>query len=254
MSRMVIFLAIAVVLFGVAAGGSWYFQQQQMPDPEHAKAGEDKGGKASSVSSKPNAADGPAGSRPLILPPINASADQLAKYSKGLQEQQESLKARGEQLDVRRKQLDLFHLQVVKEQKNLEGTKKEVQAELALLLEKLKQFEEKVAELETIRKQLARERSEFDDRTRPAQEAAQGNLKKIASMYDGMDPEDAAQNIEKLVVKGQVDVAASILTLMNTRKSPAVLAEVSKIDPNLAIQLVDRIRLTSPTVQKKDKQ
>ncbi|MBI1830844.1 MAG: hypothetical protein HYR84_05260, partial [Planctomycetes bacterium] len=245
------FLSLAVVLFSVAAGVSWYYQQQQhRAEADSPKsAGHDKGQSPNAADKKPGMPDPMAG-KSIILPPINASADQIAKLSKAIQDRHEAISAREEQLKLREKQLDLIHVQITAQQKGFDDTRKGIQVEMALLIEKLKLVEEKFLELDKKKKQIAVEERNFDDKVLRIKESESTNLKKVALMYEGMDAEDAAASIEKLVNKGQIETAASILFLMSTKKSPAVLTEVSKLDPNLAILLIERIKLASPQVQK----
>ena len=68
------------------------------------------------------------------------------------------------------------------------------------------------------------------------------NMKKLATIYDKMEPEAGAQGIEQMVEKGKLDMAVIILSNMGQRQAAGLLSEVSKQDPGIAVQLIDRMR------------
>ena len=137
MSRMIKFLSIAVILFSVAAGASWYLQYSQHPDEEPIKTTDEKANaKAKSLPGK-GAAPEAASNRSLPRPPMSPEVDKIAKTAAALQLQQESLKTREQQLIVREKQLDTIHNEIKKEHKKLDSVRKEIEGELAVVMEKL---------------------------------------------------------------------------------------------------------------------
>src|SRR6202035_5404261 len=107
MSRMLRFFAIAVVLFSLAAGVSWYLQGSG-PAKEHdekaAKSGDDHGrGKVAAKESP---------TRPTAANPVSPEAERVTAAVANLEKQQESLKSREHLLTVREKQLDLIHEEI----------------------------------------------------------------------------------------------------------------------------------------------
>ena len=97
MSRMIKFLSIAVILFSVAAGASWYFQNMQHSEDETAKVPDEKSSakvKAGSPVSKGSLTEA-APSRSIPRPSTSPEVDRLAKETAAtLQQQQDSVKAR----------------------------------------------------------------------------------------------------------------------------------------------------------------
>src|SRR5437016_5831189 len=129
MSRMIVLLSVVIVLFAVAAGGSWYLQNQQAKDPELSRADEKSGKGGAAASGGKDKTSGEASlSRPVIrtaaTPP---ETERLAQLAAAVQQQQESLKAREKLVAGREKQMDIHHDQIKLEQKKLEGLRKDIQ-------------------------------------------------------------------------------------------------------------------------------
>src|SRR5688572_13895620 len=142
MTRTILFLAIAVILFSVAAGGSWYLQYQQTKDSELTKNTDEKTSKTSGAASKKSGTE-PSPSRPLVRPPTAQESQRMSQLVATLQQQQESLKNREQLVVTREKQMNILHDEVKKEHKKLETVRKEIHAELVLLQEKLDQLEKR---------------------------------------------------------------------------------------------------------------
>ncbi len=252
MSRMILFLFVAVLLFSLAAGASWYLQQRHAQELDQAKAGDDKAAKSVShaPAAKGTATDALPG-RAVSRPPASADPDRVAQAALTLQRQQESLKNREQFLETREKQMNLIHDDIKKEHKKLDIVRKEIQAELQLVQDKLELLEKKSSEVDTKRQQITQQVNEFDAKRIEVSGTEAANLKKLATIYDKMDPEAAAQGIEQMVEKGKIEMAVAILSNMNQRQAAGLLSEISKGDPGIAIQLLDRMRflktsLTSP--------
>ena len=238
MSRMIKFFSIAVVLFSVAAAASWYLQGQQAPlenDEKPVKhAAEHPRGKAAGH-------DVPA---PRLLPRSSGSpdADRFTQLAATLQTQQESLKNREQHLAVREKQLDLIHEDIKKDQKKLDAVRKEVEAELQLVQEKLDVLDKRTGEGAKDREKTEAQLEELRRTTLEVNDLESKNLKQVAGIYDKMDPEAAAQNIQQMADKGSLDTAVTILANMRDRQAANLLGELSKLDAGIAAQLFDRMR------------
>src|SRR5262245_30125795 len=129
MSRLFIFLAIAVVLFSLAAGASWYLQG---PGQNTAKEGEEKSTKVESVKSKAIVHE-PMAPRPAPRTPVSPEAEKITAFAATLEKQQELLKGREQHVAHREKQLDLIHEEIKKDQGKLDAMRKDIENELALV-------------------------------------------------------------------------------------------------------------------------
>jgi flagellar motility protein MotE (MotC chaperone) len=238
MSRLLKFFCIAVILFSLAAGVSWYLQGQG-PATEH----EEKPAKAAAEHShgKAVASDAPA-PRPLPRTPVSPEAEKITAFAAHLEKQQESLKSREQQLTVREKQLDLIHEEIKKDQKKLDAVRKEVDSEMRLVQEKLETLEKQAGEGEKDRQKSAAQLEEIRQATLEVNGVESKNLKQVAGIYDKMDPEAAAQSIQQMTEKGMIDTAVTILSNMRERQAANLLGEISKQDSTIAVQLFDRMR------------
>src|SRR5262249_38700892 len=142
MSRLFKFLAIAVVLFSLAAGVSWYLQG---PGHGATKESEEKSVKVESVKSKPIIHE-PAASRPAPRTPVSPEAEKITAFAATLERQQEALKSREQHIAHREKQLDLIHDEIKKDQGKLDVMRKDIDAELALVQEKLDLLDKRTAQ------------------------------------------------------------------------------------------------------------
>lgn len=238
MSRMIKFFSIAVVLFGVAAAASWYLQSQQNaqdaeenPVKHVADRGRGKSAGRDAVA-------------PRVLPRASSSpdADRLTQLAATLQTQQESLKNREQHVVVREKQLDLIHEAIKKDQKKLDGVRKDVEGELQLVQEKLDLLEKKTGEGLKDREKTEAQLETLRQATLEVTAAESKNLKQVAGIYDKMDPEAAAQNIQQMTEKGSLDTAVTILANMRERQAASLLGELSKLDSGIAAQVFERMR------------
>jgi flagellar motility protein MotE (MotC chaperone) len=240
MSRMLKFFAIAVVLFSLAAGASWFLQGQgQAPtkedDEKTAKSGAD------GHRGKGTIHEGPA---PRTLPrvPVSPEAERITAFAANLEKQQESLKNREQHLAVREKQLDLIHEEIKKDQKKLDAVRKEIDSELHLVQEKLDLLEKRAGEGAKEREKVEAKLEEVRGATLELGGIESKNLRQVAGIYDKMDAEAAAQSIQQMAEQGKLDTAVSILAAMRDRQAANVLGELSKQDSTIAVQLFDRMR------------
>lgn len=242
MSRMITFLSIAVILFSVAAGASWYLQFAQHDGEEQTKpAAEEKTSKAKPAPAKGTVAESGA-NRSLPRPPASPELDKIAKTAAALQQQQESLKAREQQIVVREKQLDTIHDQIKKEHKKLDGVRKEIEGELAVVMEKLELLEKRSGSVDKARKEADGKLEDFEQRLSKIKPAEMKNTRQAATIHERMEPEAAALSIQQMVEKGEMDFAVGILANMRERQAAALLSELAKLESGTSAQLMTRLR------------
>jgi hypothetical protein len=244
MSRMIKFLSIAVILFSVAAGASWYLQYLQHADDEPVKAPDEKAlAKAKSASPAGKAAPAEtAANRTVPRPTGSPELDRLAKTAATLQQQQDSVKAREQQLVVREKQLDTIHDEIKKEHKRLDSVRKEIDAELQVVMEKLDLLEKRSGSVDKVRKEADAKLDEFEQKLTKMRPAEMKNTKQAATIHERMEPEAAAQSIQQMVEKGELEFAVGILANMRERQAAALLSELAKQESGTSAQLMTRLR------------
>jgi len=230
------------VLFGVAAGGSWYLQtQQQAKDADAAKTAEEKPGKGAHPTPAGKHASGEAVNKPVIRPAPTSDTERLTQLAAALQTQKESLDTKTKEVGVREKQMDIIHNRIKDEQKKLDTVRKEIQVELALVQEKLEQLEKQTAEgvrdrktVEASKKDLERTMWEVEDREWTA-------IKQQVKTFEKMDPEAAASMVIQMVDNSKLDTAVKVLSQMRDRQAAAIFAEITKQDTKLPGQIFERM-------------
>jgi chromosome segregation ATPase len=250
---MIVLLSVVIVLFAAAAGGSWYLQWQQKKDSDASSAGEEKPGKSgvsAGVKKGGNSSSegDTAPARPLLRPAPSNEADRLTQMASSLQQQLETIKTREQQIATREKQMDIIHDEVKKEQKRLDLVRKEIQAELAMVVEKLEQLEKRASEGKDERKAMDLQKRDLELRVTKYEEDEFTNLKTQVKTFEKMDPEAASVVIVQMVDSGKLDTAAKILFNMRDRQAAAIFAEVAKQDAKLPGQIFERM-LTLKTPQ-----
>jgi flagellar motility protein MotE (MotC chaperone) len=249
MPRMLKFFAIAVGLFSLAAGVSWYLQGQGQAPP---KDSEEKAAKAGDHPRGKGAIHEAVAPRPMPRTPVSPEAERITAFAATLEKQQESLKSREQHLAVREKQMDLIHDEIKKDQKKLDVVRKEIENELNLVQEKLDILEKRTGEGLKERQKAEAQLEEVRQATLEIGGLESKNLKQVAGIYDKMDPEAAAQSIQQMAEKGKIDTAVTILANMRDRQAANLLGELSKQDAGIAVELFDRMRfLKTPSNGKK---
>jgi flagellar motility protein MotE (MotC chaperone) len=238
---------IAVALFALAAGVSWYLQ-----GPPASTDSEEKSAKASHEPRRVKTATPEIAPRSLPRNPVSPEAERMAAFAASLEKQQDSIKNREQHVVVREKQLDLIHEEIKRDQKKLDTVRKDVESELQLVQEKLDILEKRAAEGEKQRQKAEAQMEEVRQATLELGTVEAKNLKQMGGIYDRMDPEAAAQNILQMSEQGKMDTAVTILAAMRDRQAANILGELSKQDPTIAVQLFDRMRyLKTPAASAK---
>lgn len=281
MSKMIKLLSVAVILFSVAASGSWYLQSQMQKkaDDDH---GETKSVKANSESSShggghaaapaptPAASHGdhgakpavtakphaePDGPRPLPRPMTTMETDRITQMAAALQLEKAGLKKREDLLQSREKSMELIHQEVVKEHKKLDSLRKEIHEEYKAVEERLAMAEKRILDSTDLRQKVEVEKEKLKDDLVLIGNVEAKSSKQLAAICEKMEPEAAAQAIAQMVDTGKLDVAAQILVHMSNRSAAALLTELSKVDPDITVRMVDRMRhVKTSTASSKDKQ
>lgn len=248
MWRMIMLFSVVIILFGVAAGASWYLQAQQK-DHETPHVAEEKKKSNSNVNAvKPSVGEGVT-PKSLIRSPSSPDTERLAAMATSLQSQQELLKAREQQIAVREKQMDIIHEEIKKEQKRLDAIKKKIDEEMLALNEKIEHLERRAADNKVERTAITSAKQDVEQMTLRVDELEWMNIKAQVKTFDKMDPETANMLLVQMVDAGKLDTAAKILANVEKRQAAAIFAEMSKNEPKLSAQIVERIlQIKSPTV------
>jgi flagellar motility protein MotE (MotC chaperone) len=234
-------LAVAVVIFGLSAAGSWYLQHSL--EQEETGKGHDSPGPT--AKSAPAAKAGGRGMHvekvslaPASRTPPSPEAEQVAQLAAGLQKQAESLRVREAQVAQRQKNLELVVADIRNEQKKIDELRKQLSEELKAVGGKMEAVERRASETRAQGEKLTEQAKDLKRSLLDVSEAEKRRVKQMATMYDAMDAEAAAQTFQQMVDVGKLDMAVKILAHMRERQAARVLAQLP--DNAVAVQLLDR--------------
>jgi flagellar motility protein MotE (MotC chaperone) len=134
------------------------------------------------------------------------------------------------------------------EQKNVEEVRKQVAEEMKVLGERLESFDRKVAEARQQGLKTSEQVKEMKQTLFEIDDVEKARIKQMATVYDAMDPEGAAQTFQEMVESGKLDMAAKILANMRERQAARVLAQLP--NHSVAVQLLERLKGLKPTPTK----
>lgn len=236
MMRIVLLFLVAVSLFGVSAGISWFLQPKEPPHAEKAEAEKNRPGEKVRPESKvPDHL-----SRPPLRPGANPTPEAVMEMAANLHQQQESLRKKEQQMIAREKYLNTIHkdlrdqregldkvrLQIQEEMKALEGLRNDVDRRFGLLKEEGRNLDTKAEE---VKKSLFEVQAVEKDR-----------IKQMALIYDAMDPEVAGAVLVQMADGGKMDMATKILAAMKQRQAAKVLTQIP--DRTVVVQILEKLK------------
>ncbi|MER3416548.1 MAG: hypothetical protein C4297_10100 [Gemmataceae bacterium] len=236
MKKLLIYIGVGLVLFGLSAAGSWWWINHTQPP-----TGEAETQQAEANDQNKNAAGthdalekGSAGYVPSANP-----YEEGAQLVLRLRERLKSLKDREIELENRSKQLDVIWHDLKLEREELGKYRKQILEESKALAEQAAALEKKHRAFLAEKEQMQKDLEKLASRLRELEAIERENLKKTATMFESMAPENAAKIIGHLAANGNMDMAANLLSLMRERQAAKVLAELPE---GTAAQLLEKLR------------
>ena len=250
MSGMIKLLLVAIIVFSVAASGSWYLQSTQQKDADHAKADHDKSTKDPGHAPAPKktaaVVDDVVHARPLARPAASPETDRVVAIAESNRKQQEILQNREKQLETREKQLDLVHVEITKEQKKLDALRKDIDSELKIVQEKLEVAEKRATDGDGQLRKVEAQKEDLQKSMIQMDALEVKNFAKLGGIYDKMDASAASKNLQQMIDDGKTEMAVGILSNMGTRQAAAVLGDIANSDVDIAVRLTDSIKRSKP--------
>jgi flagellar motility protein MotE (MotC chaperone) len=109
-------------------------------------------------------------------------------------------------------------------------------------MEKLDLLEKRSGSVDKARKEADARLDEFEQKLTKIKPAEMKNTKQAATIHERMEPEAAAQSIQQMVEKGELEFAVGILANMRERQAAALLSELAKQESGTSAQLMTRLR------------
>jgi flagellar motility protein MotE (MotC chaperone) len=239
MKKLIAVGVIGLLLFCGSAAVSWYLGETATPEhaakgraapsPSGAARGSDTRSKTAAVPPVENVDE-----RSAVRPPYTVGADEAVRLASSLRERLGIVKDRETQLESRRKQLELVY-------EDIRGERGAVDALRKQLNDEVKAIEQRMSAVERVQADSVHKVSELQKNLVELEGAEQTNIKKMADMYDSMDPEAAAKILEQLANTAKMDTAVKLLAQMKERQAAKVLAALPA-DSGLAAQLLEKLK------------
>jgi flagellar motility protein MotE (MotC chaperone) len=234
MKQALVIGLLALVLFGVSAGVSWYLQHMKE------SAGRTKGEADGAASESQAPAKGGPPLRASVKSAPDPRADETLQLANRLRTQEEALKKREQALANRQKQIDLIFKDIRDERAAVDELRKQLQDEVRTAHELAESVEQKSTQLDQQRTEAERQMLELKRTMTDFETTELERVKQLAGIYDTMPADSAAKILETLANAGNMEIAVKILGTMKDRQAAKVLAEMR--DPGLAAQLLEKLR------------
>jgi flagellar motility protein MotE (MotC chaperone) len=265
MKKVVSAAFISLIMFGMSASASWYWQQTHRPatalaDPDRAEPSAESGDEhetsepaAGHEPLAPTLAPNTESERELHKPQIDqpdskfaaqssfASGDDTVQLAASLRERMTAVRERENQLMQRQAQVDLILKDIRDQRVAIEELRKQVNQEFVAA-------EEQLAAAQRERTQIEAQQQSLEERVTEVDSIEKEGTKRLGSVYDGMAADRAAEIIEHMVNAGNMDTAVKLLGSMRERQAAKVLGEFQ--DTSLAAQLSEKLKGLKKPVNK----
>jgi hypothetical protein len=254
-------MAFGMLVFGVAAGGSWFAMSKQhaaevATDDQHAAT--DEHAPAETAPRAP--AHGAAADTghvataelheetelPVVVRPKMLTPEDILRNAMSLKAREEKLVQRERAAEQEEVRLGLVQSDLQGEQVTIETLASDVKVQIESANQLLARIYEEKSALDRERLKNAEEVKKFEDTKVEMNELERQNLKQMSTWIQGMDSTQAAEVIKQLSDDGKMDVAVQMLANFEEREASKILAALN--DPQLMAELAEKFRtLQRPT-------
>lgn len=248
MKKVLVIGLLAVVLFGLSAGGSFLLQRLKTEKPrttgddtsstaEQTPRDKERGPEPRTTSTGRDSDSG----RPGLIGrrEYNPEADATVQQAARLREQQDDLRRREEAFKARVKNLELIAQDIRTGREEMDKLRRDITDEKKTADELLAALERDLRQLEEKKRQVEADRREHEKKITEIDATRMGNIKRVSSVSETMEPDKAAAIIMTMADAGNLDGAAALLSNMKERKAADVLSQIP--DKALAAQLFEKM-------------
>jgi hypothetical protein len=251
--KMIKILAAFLVLFGLAAGASYFML---VPDKkvaekknEEKKEGEEKnqdhGPKVEPGKEPEHGSPNPSeitktSQMPVALPSDKPlSLESILQLSEGIRQKELQLNERDKVRLREEQRISLMFEDLKREQQELVALGETIDSKLAAAQQVLEQIRQERAGLQAEKQQLAaaQKAANPDAANKEAEDAEK--LSKVKGWFNSLEPEQAARFIKEFANNGELEFACKLLQSLDPKKSAKILAALD--DAPLAASIVSRI-------------
>lgn len=264
MMKLIKLMAFGMVVFGVAAGGSWFAMTKQhapaaaagepgdtaSPPAEtaHTDTGHGAGHGAAGHGSDGahDAATHADDALPVVVRPTMLTPEDILRNAMSLKAREEKLVQRERAAEQEEMRLGLVQSDLQGEQVAIEGLATDVKTEIEAANQLLSRILEEKTALDRQSAENAAELKKFEETRLEMNTVEQQNIKQLSTWIQGMDATSAAAFIKELADDGKMDVAVQMLANFEEREASKILAALN--NPQLMAELAEKFRtLQRPT-------
>jgi hypothetical protein len=251
MRKLLLLGVVALVLFGISAGVSYYLKdpkEAKKDGPDQAMVPPEKQVPSSASTVIPKTAPGDTRMAPAVNVHTDPKLDRALPDILNLNDQLKLLKEKETRLSKREKDLLNVQAEIRKDIAKLEKLKAEV-------LELTKKLDETTVELELRAADLKAQTKKNEELYRAIQSklkevdaSEQQRLKAAGQILEKSEPATAAQTIQAMADDGQMENAAKVLSVMDAKKVAKILEEVPvPVRAQLLAQIQTLTRAKTPS-------
>lgn len=246
MVRLLALVMFGLVMFGAAAGGTWWFINQST---EAAQAEEI----AQAETPVPPLPDAPAAEAaeeplervtpdglPVAVRPRPMSIEELLRYGIGLKEREEMLQQREGGMERQEMQVKLALADLRGEQEEVDSLRAQVQQQLESADKILTRIEEARQQLTLEQTQAQEQLKEFESTQIEMSNQELDNIKQLATWLKSMEPEKSAEVVREMSNDGRLEDCVKMLAQLEDRDVAKILSALN--DAKLVDQLISRFQ------------
>lgn len=247
MKKVLLYIGVPALLFGLSAAASWWWQRQHAASPspprqtgdKAALHGETISSSTSEVPSSNNERD-QTSDRIAVRLSHPHQVEAAVQLMTTLEKRREELRRQEEALTQRQKNLELVYNDIRAERAALDALRKQIQEEMRLLEAQAQQLEQKQQELQRHKEEVTERIKDYESSLRLFEDTERKNLEALAERVSNMAPENAAKLFEHMANSGNMDTAVKLFSLVRESRAAKILEQMP---PDLATQIIERIKL-----------
>jgi len=241
MGRMIMYGIAIAGSFALAAGGSWYLNQEPTTDDDKQNAADVENSDPDSTNVgdtdtdvSPPAIEAQAQAVPSAIPPRSMSAEDLYRIGEIMKGREEAIARREKMLETEDRRIKLVMRDIDAEQQETDGLFTQVRGTLESATEMLDQLRDENERLSAV-KTKQEETTPTDNSAAMPSPNEMKNAKRWSNIFQGMDPSRAAEYLTEMADEGDTQLVIRIVSLFEERKASKILEAMP--DNQLVTQL-----------------
>jgi hypothetical protein len=254
MMKRIKLIAFGAIVFGVAAGGSYFAKMQQhtasASTQTHAEATTDAAAPhGDAPGAAPHAPTEHAGGveeeLKVVVRPRMTTPEDIIRNAQVLKAREEKLVQRERAAEQEQLRLQLVQSDLQGEQTAIEALAADVKSQIESANQLLVRISDEKNLLDQEHQRNEQQLEDFKDQQTQMDAVEHQNLKQLSTLVEGMDSAAASNLIKNLANNGQLDVAVQLLANFEERQASKILAALDDdpMNKTLMTDLIDKFRI-----------